>query len=109
MPRAIAGRRWPRGEWLAFLDDDDEFMPEMLERMLAAAAGRTVMLCCRCRVSMPEAVYEWPRELYRPEMTVDDYLFDRRTLFRGARYMATSTYMLPARNLHADPVRHQQP
>ena len=83
------------GAWLAFLDDDDEFLPDMLERMLAAAAGRSVMLCCRCRVLMPEAAYDWPRELYRPEMAVDDYLFDRRTLFRGARYMATSTYMLP--------------
>lgn len=83
------------GEWLAFLDDDDEFLPDMLERMLAEAAGRSVMLCCRCRVSMPEATYEWPRELYRSGMAVDDYLFDRRTLFRGARYMATSTYMLP--------------
>ena len=83
------------GAWLAFLDDDDEFLPDMLERMLAVAAGRTVMLCCRCRVLMPEAAYEWPRELYRPAMAVDDYLFDRRTLFRGARYMATSTYMLP--------------
>lgn len=84
-----------RGTWIAFLDDDDEFLPDMLERMLAAAAGRTVMLCCRCRVLMPEATYAWPRELYRAPMTVDDYLFDRRTLFRGARYMATSTYMLP--------------
>lgn len=84
-----------RGTWVAFLDDDDEFLPVMLDRMLAAAAGRTVMLCCRCRVLMPEASYDWPRELYRPEMTADDYLFDRRTLFRGARYMATSTYMLP--------------
>ena len=83
------------GAWLAFLDDDDEFLPDMLERMLAAAAGRSVMLCCRCRVLMPEAAYDWPREIYRPEMTVDDYLFDRRSLFRGARYMATSTYVLP--------------
>lgn len=83
------------GAWLAFLDDDDEFLPTMLERMLAVAAGRQVMLCCRCRVLMPEATYDWPRELYRPDMTVDDYLFDRRTLFRGARYMATSTYLLP--------------
>ena len=84
-----------RGVWIAFLDDDDEFLPDMLERMLAAAAGRAVMLCCRCRVLMPEATYAWPRETYRAPMTVDDYLFDRRTLFRGARYMATSTYMLP--------------
>lgn len=89
------GAAMATGTWVAFLDDDDEFLPDMLERMLAAAAGRTVMLCCRCRVLMPEATYDWPREMYRPEMTVDDYLFDRRSLFRGARYMATSTYMLP--------------
>ena len=84
-----------RGRWIAFLDDDDELLPDMLARMLDAAGGRRVMLCCRCRVQMPEADYVWPREVYRPEMTVDDYLFDRRTLFRGARYMATSTYLLP--------------
>lgn len=89
------GGELARGTWLAFLDDDDEFLPDMLERMLAAAAGRAVMLCCRCRVLMPEAIYDWPREPYRSPMSVDDYLFDRRTLFRGARYMATSTYLLP--------------
>ena len=44
------GGELARGAWLAFLDDDDEFLPDMLERMLAAAAGRSVMLCCRCRV-----------------------------------------------------------
>lgn len=89
------GAAMAQGEWVAFLDDDDEYLPDMLERMLAVAGGRRVMLCCRCRVFMPEATYDWPRETYRQDMTVDDYLFDRRTMFRGARYMATSTYMLP--------------
>lgn len=84
-----------RGHWIAFLDDDDAYLPDMLASMLAAAAGREIMLCCRCRVLMPEATYEWPREPYRPPMPVDDYLFDRRSLFRGISYMATSTYMLP--------------
>lgn len=84
-----------RGEWVAFLDDDDEYVPEMLERMLAVAAGRTVMLCARARVVLPEATYVWPREPYRSDMPIDDYLFDRRSLFRGGTYMATSTTMLP--------------
>jgi glycosyltransferase involved in cell wall biosynthesis len=84
-----------RGEWVAFLDDDDEYMPEMLERMLAAAGSRQVMLCARARVVLPDATYIWPRELYRSDLTVDDYLFDRRTLFRGGTYMSTSSTMLP--------------
>lgn len=91
------GAALARGEWLAFLDDDDEFLPEMLERMLDAAAGRAVMLCCRCSMRMPVGNYVWPRDLYRADMTVDDYLFDRRTLFSGAHYIATSSYMLPRR------------
>ena len=84
-----------RGQWLAFLDDDDEFLPAKLERMLDVAAGRSVMLSCRARVLMGDDTYIWPRELYRPEMAIDDYLFDRRALFRGTRYVPTSSYMLP--------------
>ena len=84
-----------RGAWLAFLDDDDEYRPTMLERMLAAAAGRDVMLCARARVVLPEATYTWPTELYQPAKAVDDYLFDRRFLFRGVTYMSTSSTVLP--------------
>ena len=94
-PARNRGAAAARGHWLAFLDDDDEFLPPKLERMLQVAAGRTIMLASRARVLMPEADYVWPRELYRPDMPIDDYLFDRRTLFRGARYMQTSSYMLP--------------
>ena len=33
------GLREARGEWITFLDDDDELEPDMLERSLAAAGG----------------------------------------------------------------------
>ena len=89
------GAEHARGHWVAFLDDDDEFLPTKLERALAAAGGRTVMLCSRARVLMPEATYEWPREPYDGSVTVDEYLFDRRTWFRGVSYIPTSSYMLP--------------
>jgi glycosyltransferase involved in cell wall biosynthesis len=31
-----------RGDWIAFLDDDDELLPQMVERSLAAAAASTM-------------------------------------------------------------------
>lgn len=37
-----AGLAEARGEWITFLDDDDELAPDMLEQTLAAAAGSSL-------------------------------------------------------------------
>ncbi len=39
---AQPGRGAGAGHWIAFLDDDDEWLPDKLTRQLAAAAGRAV-------------------------------------------------------------------
>jgi len=41
-----------RGEWMAFLDDDNEWTPDYLERQLALAASRpdTGVVYCRARL-----------------------------------------------------------
>lgn len=83
------------GRWIAFLDDDDEWLPEKLERQLAAAGPRDVVVSCRSRVHTPGGVELWPRRLYDGRMPVDEYLFDRRTPFRGQTHVGTSSVLLP--------------
>jgi hypothetical protein len=84
------------GIWLAFLDDDDEWLPEKLERQLAAASpDEAILLTCRCKVLTPQATYIWPRRVYDGHTPVDDYLWRRRAFFRGEAYLATASYVLP--------------
>jgi hypothetical protein len=87
-----------RGEWVAFLDDDDEWLPDKLARQLAGQSpDRDVLLSCRCRVETPRATYVWPRRLCGRREPVDEYLYARRALRRGETYLATPTVMLPRR------------
>lgn len=85
-----------RGTWLAFLDDDDEWLPEKLDVQLRAAGARDdVLMTCRCEVATPKGRYVWPRRLYEGREPVDEYLYGRRSFTRGEAYLATPTFMLP--------------
>ena len=85
------------GQWLGFLDDDDEWLPAKLERQLALvpdASTRTI-LTCRSAYTTPLGTSVRPREAYLPGTRFDEWLFDRRQLSGGGSFVQTSSLLLP--------------
>lgn len=85
-----------RGTWIAFLDDDDEWLPAKLERQIAVARSHEdVLVTCLSRVITPLATMVWPEEVYDNVVPIDEYLFDRRRMFAGSGFIQTSSYLMP--------------
>jgi glycosyltransferase involved in cell wall biosynthesis len=103
-----AGVAESRGEWVAFLDDDDPWDPRKLEVQLEAArrSGHELpVVACRqeaCGEGRPEI---WPRRLPEPGEHLSEYLLARRGLFWGEGSVHTSTWFTRRELLERIPFR----
>lgn len=96
-PARNRGVEQARAPWVAFLDDDDEWLPTKLERQRACAGDEDAIVMTLSRVATPRAAYVWPRTIYDNRQPLDEYLFDRRSWFKGDGFIQTSSLMMPRR------------
>ena len=99
------------GQWVAFLDDDDEWLPSKLQAQLEAVTASTapvVIGTCKIIARTPGNDYVWPRRMPEPDEKICEYLLARRTLSRGEGSIQTSTFFVRRALMQAEPFKSGQ-
>ncbi len=93
------GIRRSRGQFIALLDDDDEWMPDKLSRQLEEAwksEKKFPVTTCRLIARRPEGDAVWPARAMRPGESMSEYLLCREASIRqGEGFIQTSTLLVP--------------
>jgi glycosyltransferase involved in cell wall biosynthesis len=100
-----------KGEWIAFLDDDDEWLPGKLQAQLEAvkrSMAAVVIGTCKLIARTPGQDYVWPRRMPADSEQLGEYLLARRTLTRGEGYIQTSTLFVSRALMQAHPFKSGQ-
>ena len=81
------------GDWIAFLDDDDEWLPTKIKKQMALAAQASEpypVIATQLIAKSPYGDFIWPRRFPSEGEPVCEYLFNRRTFFTGEGQLQTS-------------------
>lgn len=112
-----AGVERARARWVAFLDDDDEWMPRKLDAQLRVAErspNANVMISCRLIARDEDGDRVWPRRTPLDGEPLSEYFFCRTSPFTGEGMVINSVILtsralagrVPFRsglNRHVDP------
>jgi glycosyltransferase involved in cell wall biosynthesis len=96
------------GEWVAFLDDDDEWLPHKLSRQMVAARQSSALwpvISSRLIVRRPQGDSIGPLRFYQSQKSASDYLFCRASFQDGPHAMQTSTLLMRHELMLAVPFR----
>jgi glycosyltransferase involved in cell wall biosynthesis len=89
--------------WVAFLDDDDEWLPKKLElqlRTAQASPSRYPIVACSILARDEVSEFHWPRRRPAPGEELSEYLFCPRLPFTGEG-MVINSALLTSRELLA--------
>ena len=92
-----AGVAEAKGEWIAFLDDDDEWLPQKLEQQLEAAKRsqhQQPIVSCRLIARTPNKDFVYPKRFPHPKEPLSEYLLARNTFSFGEGLVQTSTILV---------------